>query len=640
MFSGGHGEISMTDEQPTSWALKVLRRFEPILHFTSGERFFPIDVERYLAECSLWKYKPEGPPELLIGEGEITIDNLTTPRVGSPGTIFYLKFIEPPDLVEYARYRIRQVVRSFSRHDEQEMFHPGRGRLARVGFGSRFVDALFSLTLLLRGRVPGDTATAAVLTYKSMQSKQERYAYYGRVVRENGWVILQYWYLYPFNNWRSGFYGANDHEADWEMVSVYCYEESNTESDISTEAQLKPQWVAYASHEFSGDDLRRRWDDPELRKVIAADGGNHPIVYVGAGSHASYFSPGEYLIELELPFLAPLVVFADSLHDFWHKVLKLGSAQPEKPKFNIFRIPFVDYARGDGASIGPQQKKQWESRPLSIDTPWAIGYRGLWGLYTNDPIAGENAPAGPVYNRKGDVRQRWYDPLGWAGLDKVASPKDALEVLSNQSLQIQLRCTELEDTIEQKNKKLAGLGMEEVALRGHIHLGELHRNHLQRITLLSNELKSLKHEFAVEQLKLEALQLQKTRVRRGELEPARDHIRHAHYPAPQSNLLLASLAEIFAATSVGILILAVLLLITFARQYLLIGLASMIGFVILLEASFRRRLTTLLNSLAISLAVISLIVLVYEFFWEITVTGVLLAGLFIIIDNLREVFHR
>jgi hypothetical protein len=31
--------------------------------------------------------------------------------------------------------------------------------------------------------------------------------------------------FYPFNNWRSGFFGVNDHEADWEMISIYCSED-------------------------------------------------------------------------------------------------------------------------------------------------------------------------------------------------------------------------------------------------------------------------------------------------------------------------------------------------------------------------------------------------------------------------------
>ncbi|HSF82037.1 MAG TPA: hypothetical protein VLA49_12425 [Anaerolineales bacterium] len=628
------------DEHSNSSDIEILRRFEPVLHFTLGERFFPIDVESYFAECSLWVQKPDGPPELIIREGEVTVENLIVPRQGSPGTIYYLKFIEPPDLLEYARYQIRQVLRSLSRQDEEEKFRPGRGRLARVGFGSRFIDALFSLTLLLRGRVPGDAAAAAIMTYDRMQSRQERYSYYGRVVRENGWVILQYWYFYPYNNWRSGFFGVNDHEADWEMVCIYCFGDPDPKNTVTTATQLKPQWVAYASHEFHGDDLRRRWDDPELEKIITEDGGQHPVVYVGAGSHASYFAPGEYLAELELPLLSPLVFLVDRLQSFGHKVLKLGRSLSEKPKFNIFRIPFVDYARGDGRIIGPEQGLSWEAHLIGPETPWVFWYRGLWGLYARDPISGENAPAGPIYNRTGDVRRRWYDPLGWAGLDKVASPSDMIDVLTEESLKIQLRSTGLEDLIEQKSKELTGLGIAEVSLRGHLHLEDIHREHLQHINVLSEELMNLRHELAVEKLKLEALHLHKARLERGELEPARDHLRHAHHPTPHSNLFLANLAEFFAAINVGILILGILILIVFARQYLLNGLAIMVGFIIFMEAGFRRQLDRLINGLTIGLAGISVLVLLKEFLWEIIVTTILLSGIFIIVDNLREFFRR
>ena len=52
----------------------------------------------------------------------------------------------------------------------------------------------------------------------------EHYRYHGRVLRQDGWVVLQYWLFYPFNDWRSGFFGANDHEADWEKIFVYLSE--------------------------------------------------------------------------------------------------------------------------------------------------------------------------------------------------------------------------------------------------------------------------------------------------------------------------------------------------------------------------------------------------------------------------------
>ncbi|MBI1882182.1 MAG: hypothetical protein HYR94_28750, partial [Chloroflexi bacterium] len=240
----------------------LLRRFEPVLRFTRGEQFFPMDAEIYVRYCSLWMQRPDKRPICLVPQGELTLEKLAEPRAADFGTIYFLKFIEPLNIAELAAYALQQ---GFTPRDPQAVFHAGPGRLARVGYTSRFLDALFSLTLFARGRVPGDTAAAAALAYHRLMGQQEAYRYYGRVIRQNGWLALQYWFFYPFNNWRSGFSGANDHEADWEMIYIYLYE--------TTTGELRPEWVAYASHDFFGDDFRRRWDDPELEKV-----GEHPVV--------------------------------------------------------------------------------------------------------------------------------------------------------------------------------------------------------------------------------------------------------------------------------------------------------------------------------------------------------------------------
>ena len=70
----------------------------------------------------------------------------------------------------------------------------------------------------------------------------------------------------------------------------------------------------------------------------------------------------------------------------------------------------------------PGTDHPWEPIPIGDDDGWVDGYRGLWGLDTGDRFAGERAPAGPKYTRTGSVRQAWYDPLGFAGLEKVAPP--------------------------------------------------------------------------------------------------------------------------------------------------------------------------------------------------------------------------
>lgn len=611
---------------------KLLRRFEPVIHYTRGEKFFPMDVEPYVNSCSLWMQKPGRQPVCLVPEGELELYTLSQPRVDGFGTVYYLKFIEPLNIPELAAYALQEGLK---KKDPKDVFHAGRGRLARVGYFSRFIDALFTLTLLARGRVPGDTAAAAAQAYHRIMQTGKHYRYFGRVVRQNNWTILQYWYFYPFNDWRTGFFGANDHEADWEMVCVYL---SETEGE-----DLSPEWVAYASHDFFGDDLRRRWDDPELEKL-----GEHPVIYCGAGSHASYFAPGEYLTEIELPFLSPVVRLTERIHHSWRQLLRytqredddeeeIEDLEPGGPTFHIFRIPFVDYARGDGLSIGPGCDKEWDEPHLLSPPPeWAIHYRGLWGVYVRDPFAGENAPAGPVYNRDGTVRRSWYDPLGWSGLDKVPPANKALKIVLQRQIDIENQRENLARKINEKTQELTNLGVELASMTGHPHMVAIHTSHQQRISSLSNELKELRAEFASDGSILETLEQYASQLRRGDHGPARAHIRRAHRPASDLGLRLSRIAESWAAISIGIVMLSFVGTVFFARQYLIWGLLAIIGIIVFVEAGFRRRLIYLTNNLTIGLAAVSTLILFIEFFWTILIVTVILAGVYITWENIKE----
>jgi hypothetical protein len=197
---------------------QLLHRFEPVIRFTKGEQFFPVDIKQYIKACSLWVQRPNRYPLRLWPEGDLTPDRLAEPRNHGFDAIYYLKFIEPLNITEIARHRIREGLARFSSGDG---FRAGPGRLARVGYASRFIDALFSLSLLTRGRVPGDTALAASIAYQEMLRQEEKYCYYGRTIEQSDWIILQYWFFYAYNNLRSGYEGANDHEGDWEMICIY-----------------------------------------------------------------------------------------------------------------------------------------------------------------------------------------------------------------------------------------------------------------------------------------------------------------------------------------------------------------------------------------------------------------------------------
>lgn len=94
----------------TEEELAILRRFEPVVRFTRGEPFFPMDVDRYVRQCSLWVKKPNEPAIQLLTEAECTLEALPNPRPIEFGSVQYLKFIVPLDIVELAKYSLSEAV--------------------------------------------------------------------------------------------------------------------------------------------------------------------------------------------------------------------------------------------------------------------------------------------------------------------------------------------------------------------------------------------------------------------------------------------------------------------------------------------------------------------------------------------------
>jgi hypothetical protein len=86
----------------------LLRRFEPILRFTRGEIYFPTDVDRYLASSSLWVNYRDGREEQLLGEGEVTPENLGALRALPPGAVEHLHFVGQASLSSEMRRALRE----------------------------------------------------------------------------------------------------------------------------------------------------------------------------------------------------------------------------------------------------------------------------------------------------------------------------------------------------------------------------------------------------------------------------------------------------------------------------------------------------------------------------------------------------
>jgi hypothetical protein len=265
--------------------LDLLRRFEPVVRFNEGEYFLPASVESFVARAELWERTGPSSKRMVAPAGSLELDTLVERTQGHLAQ-HYLRLVSSrPTRAEYFGWQHRR---------DRPRFRP-ETRLGRVGVLTRLVDAAARVSLLARGRTPRGAQAAAAMLDRD-RSDHGDHPYYGRVVHNAGYVVLQYWFFSYFNDWRSRAYGVNDHEGDWEQVSIYLVENDHG---------LRPAWIAFSAHDEQGADLRRRWDDPDLTFV---DG--HPVVFAGLGSHAGAVLPGEYLIRVRTHRLGRLTAIA------------------------------------------------------------------------------------------------------------------------------------------------------------------------------------------------------------------------------------------------------------------------------------------------------------------------------------------
>jgi hypothetical protein len=599
--------------------LELLRRLEPILRFTDGELFFPMSTAPYVEECELLAGPTLREARVVVPKGDLTLDRLATVGEPPPGEAQFLRFVQKPlNAVELRRWR--------SRPEHQRFSAPGR--LARVGLPARLVDAGMVASLLARGRVPGGTAAAASVKYEEIRARDPRIVYHGRVVREGRWVILHYMFFYAMNDWRSTFDGANDHEADLEQCFVVL--------EQSDDGTMKPAWFCAAAHDEKGDDLRRRWDDPRLETID-----DHPVVYPGAGSHATYLERGEYIMLLPFPGERNIRGPLDLIRRVWRDTL----SQPDPGDLaararRALSVPFVDYARGDGLSVGPGGDVDWDPIIIGDGDGWVSRYQGLWGLDTGDRFAGERAPAGPKFTRTGSVRQSWHDPLGFSGLDKVAPPSQAIPVLQDRLDELAAQRAEVTAEAEALSVALPKLEAESAAIR---NAAGVERYRSERTVELRDGEARL-NTLRTRQVELDAViaagRERLAYLKAGGLDDPRAHLHHAAEPEPPSVTRRRAFGEAWAALSVGLLIAALAVIVWFKILPAPLAIVVLFGSYLAIESFFDRNIVELVLKITVVLAILSMLILAVAYLRELFLIALLGLGVLLIADNVGEIRRR
>ena len=590
--------------------LELLRRFEPILRFNRVELFLPSDTDAYVRACSLWLRTDDGTHVKLLPAGSLDLDRLAQVGRERHGDTIHLLYVEDP--------LSRRDFRAWRKAGYGEPM-PGSSRFSQVGILSRIFDALFRLTLLFRGRVPRGSVAAGEITYRD-KIAQAGTPYYGRVMREAGWTILQYWFFYPMNDWRSSFHGINDHEADWENIILYL--------SPAADGDLVPRWVAFSSHDAEGDGLRRRADDPDLEWV---DG--HVVAYPGAGSHSHSPRAMDEAVRVDPPVMRG---FINALRRFLRRI----TPWTEQSSLDAgLGVPFVDYHRGDGVAIGPGGDREWQPVLIGDDTPWVRDFSGRWGRDSQDRFGGESAPTGPKHERDGIDRVRWEDPLGWAGMHKVdPDPRAAEGAVSLRLDEVRRRIAEIDSRVdaertEARQEDAQVRALEQDAITRPIAAARREQVAARDASILA--LRDERRHLAAEEVVLhealrDGLPAPAPRAHLGRAAAALDEVE----PEPR---VRSRLLRIWAAISTPLIIaIVVWLLIGNFTQYYWLGVIVGILVILGVESLARGRLLAFLGWAVVVILGASIVIgLVQE--WRLTLAVLLLVGAVVLLtQNLRE----
>jgi hypothetical protein len=256
-------------------------------------------------------------------------------------------------------------------------------------------------------------------------------------------------------------------------------------------------------------------------------------------------------------------------------------------------------------------------------------------LDTHDPLGGERAPAGPKYNRDGTVRQSWYDPVGWAGLDKVYPPYELESEVHARLVSLKGEIEELSVEIESRRDELRKQTLDVEALRTSEYYDALRINKEEQLKTsqkVFQDLQLKKTELLETALGLNSYS---KRLRRGDIGSPTAHLHYVHHPEPPLQPQHRAM-EIWAAISGALILIGIFTVLFLRPDHWFVWLIGFGVVIVAIENLVRGNLMNYLLTIVIILAIIAAIILLVEFWgWFL---GLMLIGLviFIILGNLQE----
>ncbi len=268
------------------------------------------------------------------------------------------------------------------------------------------------------------------------------------------------------------------------------------------------------------------------------------------------------------------------------------------------------------------------------------GTAGYGASTRGDRLAGERAPAGPKYTRTGAVRQSWNDPLGFVGLAKVQAPAGARRLLTARVEALRGERASVQAEADDLAGSLRGLDLEVQALAGTSGIDGYRKRRSTELRESEARLASLRVSVAELQSAIAAGEAWLAGPESEWHGDPRAHLSHAAAPEPPDRTNRRVFAETWAALSVGVLVIALAVILWFHLLPVVPALVVLGAGYLAIESFAQRQVETLLLRIVVLLAIVAAVLLAIHYLRELVLVGLVALGLFILVDNLREIRRR
>ncbi|UCG15854.1 MAG: hypothetical protein JSV19_11220 [Phycisphaerales bacterium] len=320
-----------------------------------------------------------------------------------------------------------------------ERYHPQPVGTAldrgRVSVGGAIVDWDFGSA---RHLVRQFTRSEAAIEFRAMpEAGASDAVYYASVHRTNRGLAIGYWFFYAASDWREYEPTGNSHQGDWEGVAILF------DGEEPWQWSAAPSRIALAQHDQYSPEVVERLrnespdDSDSLSAFLAVDPdlldggemalwsadavqrvGDHRVLYVGLGSHATHFDPRPtvYICDaVERPTGDGTAVLPPGV-----AVSQLPKAPPDSIRCQVVQLPNFSILAADSPFAWMRFAGRWGRE---ID-----GSRGTFGDDSHSELIcflpptlsiGNDGPRGPGFQWAlfGDAAAaglRWLDPHAWA----------------------------------------------------------------------------------------------------------------------------------------------------------------------------------------------------------------------------------